>query len=579
MSISAESATFRRILEESKGITVPWYQRSYKWERKQIEEVFNDVLLFFGQNEGQSAFLGSIVFCPGSSGDDEIVDGQQRVTTLCIMAAVVASRILESDPESSFANDLFILLWRKNGEKPKLIHKNEDLFIFREIVSRQPGGVLDFIINPHMHPINRVLDAQSFLKDKNIFSAYGIVKEMIDDTVSSACETRGLSPQVALTQLLKVLLDQVNLVRIKADTHMDGVRIFEALNATGMPLEIYELVKSSFYMQASTLSEVTRDKVMDTWEQDQSSVYSLMKSDTDKNQFLRTYWMSRFGMVAKNRLFDCYAEHVANVVKKGGENGLVNECSMLVAGAQAYDMMVNEVGQFSCLSVQNNFGAVIYRAPLLALWLNSGLSGTIRVEAFKRLSMVLESVLVRMSICGQTTNSIDKAFATIASKISKMEMGSTPTEIESNVSSYLNESSHQVPSDAIFHRCLLDTSFKKKPTRWRSLFMRIDHALRCPTESAFKYDPSITTVELDFMVPPFEEPSRGQLQAAGFTNVQEYLKGMSLIGNFVLIDKNSGRIKNCPVNSGILTTSQNCKDNILTRTSRLANIAVQIWKI
>ena len=65
MSIQASAQSLKSILAESSGINVPWYQRSYKWERKQIEDVFDDVLLFFGQNEGQSAFLGSIVFCPG----------------------------------------------------------------------------------------------------------------------------------------------------------------------------------------------------------------------------------------------------------------------------------------------------------------------------------------------------------------------------------------------------------------------------------------------------------------------------------------------------------------------------------
>jgi len=163
MSIQAGAASLKSILFESKGITVPWYQRSYKWERKQIEDVFDDVLLFFGQNEGQSAFLGSIVFCPGITGDDEIVDGQQRVTTLCMMVAVAASRLAGHTPDEPIVEEAYKLLWREGGRDPKLIHKDEDKVIFKEIVSRIPGGILDVIINQDKHPVNRVMDAQAFV--------------------------------------------------------------------------------------------------------------------------------------------------------------------------------------------------------------------------------------------------------------------------------------------------------------------------------------------------------------------------------------------------------------------------------
>jgi hypothetical protein len=579
MSIQAGAASLKSILFESKGITVPWYQRSYKWERKQIEDVFDDVLLFFGQNEGQSAFLGSIVFCPGITGDDEIVDGQQRVTTLCMMVAVAASRLAGHKPDEPIVEEAYKLLWREGGRDPKLIHKDEDKVIFKEIVSRIPGGILDVIINQDKHPVNRVMDAQAFVKEKNVFQAYRIVQGMVDDAVSSACEARSIDAPLALKQLLSVLLNQVTLVRIRANTHTDGVRIFEALNATGMPLEMDELVKSSFYMQASSLSPTARDKVMDTWEKGVGSVYSLMKTSSERNRFLRTYWMSRFGMVAKNRLFDCFGERVAELVRREGELGLVAECTSLAAAAEAYDMMVEEKGHFACLSVQNNFSAVMYRAPMMALWLNSGLSGVLRAEAVLRVSMVLESVLVRMSVCGQTTNSIDKAFSTIAMKISNRQLGSAPAEIESGVREYFAEATHQVPSDDIFINSLKELQIQLRPTRWRSMFARMDFALRYPAEPTYKYVANIQPMELDYMKPLFERPSRGQANAAGFANESEYAKGMSALGNFAIISKASKERTNSPINSIGGMTSLAGRDEIQKRSELLAQVAVRIWKV
>jgi len=579
MSIQASAQSLKSILAESSGINVPWYQRSYKWERKQIEDVFDDVLLFFGQNEGQSAFLGSIVFCPGLTGDDEIVDGQQRVTTLCMMVAVAASRLSVLKPDAPIVEEAFSLLWRDGARDPKLIHKDEDKVIFREIVSRIPGGIMDVIVNQDRHPANRVMDAQAFVKEKSVYQAYRIVQGMVDEAVASACEVRSIDAALALNQLLFVLLNQVTLVRIRANTHTDGVRIFEALNATGMPLEMDELVKSSFYMQASTLSPTARDKVMDTWERGAGAVYSLMKTSSERNRFLRTYWMSRFGMVAKNRLFDCFGEHVAELVRKEGEPGLVAECANLAAAAEVYDMMVEEKGYFACLSVQNNFSAVMYRAPMMALWLNSGLSGVVRAEAVIRVSMVLESVLVRMSVCGQTTNSIDKAFSAIAMKISNRQLGATPAEIESGVREYFSDASHQVPSDEIFFNCLKELQIQLRPTRWRSLFARMDFALRYPAEPAYKHVASIQSIELDYMKPLIERPSWSQANSVGFSRVNDYAKGMSVLGNFVIISKSSGERTNSPLNSMGGMTSLNGREDIQKRSELLAQVAVNIWKV
>jgi Protein of unknown function DUF262 len=578
MSIQAGAASLKNILSESKGITVPWYQRSYKWELKQIEEVFDDVLLFFGQNEGQSAFLGSIVFCPGRTGDDEIVDGQQRVTTLCMMVAVAASRLAAIKPDEPIVEEAFCLLWRDGATAPKLIHKDEDKVIFREIVSRIPGGVLDVIINQDRYPMNRVMDAQAFVKEKNVYQAYRIVQGMVDDAVASACESRSIDPHLALNQLLSVLLNQVTLVRIRANTHTDGVRIFEALNATGMPLEMDELIKSSFYMQASSLSPAVRDRVMDTWETGVGSVYSLMKTSSERNRFLRTYWMSREGFVVKNRLFDCFGERLARLVRNEGEAGLVAECASLAAAAEVYDMMVKESGRFACVSVQNDFLAVMYRVPMMALWLNSGLSGMLRDEAVMRVSMVLESVLVRMSICGQTTNSIEKAFSTIAMKISNRQLGFTPAEIELGIREYFADAAHQVPSDEIFFNYLRELQVQFKP-RWRSIFARMDFAVKYPDASTYKHIVSTKSMDLDYMKLPFDKPSKAQTIAAGFSNVGEYEKGMSTLGNFVIVSRDTKERTNSPLNSIGGMTSLAGRDDIRKRSELLAQVAVKIWKV
>jgi hypothetical protein len=81
------------------------------------------------------------------------------------------------------------------------------------------------------------------------------------------------------------------------------------------------------------------------------------------------------------------------------------------------------------------------------------------------------------------------------------------------------------------------------------------------------------------MKPFFERPSWNQASAAGFTNVSDYTKGMSVLGNFVIISKATKERTNSPVNSLGGMTSLSGRDDILRRTELLAQLAVKIWKV
>jgi uncharacterized protein with ParB-like and HNH nuclease domain len=67
---------------------VPDYQREYVWETDNVNELLNDVNEQFSRNVESEYFIGSIVVCKNKDGQFEIIDGQQRLTTLfaCLCA-------------------------------------------------------------------------------------------------------------------------------------------------------------------------------------------------------------------------------------------------------------------------------------------------------------------------------------------------------------------------------------------------------------------------------------------------------------------------------------------------------------
>ena len=87
---------------------IPDYQRPYSWKTEQVEQLWDDLYAAFQSND-ESYFLGPLVLAkprgPAATTDDrlEVVDGQQRLTTLTILLAVARDRHLEGDKQVQHA--------------------------------------------------------------------------------------------------------------------------------------------------------------------------------------------------------------------------------------------------------------------------------------------------------------------------------------------------------------------------------------------------------------------------------------------------------------------------------------------
>ena len=120
MIITPKSLTVTQLLSaESEQYVVPAYQRRYSWHEKQLEELLDDISLLEGSD---THLLGSIVCLTGyhraGINELELVDGQQRLTTICILLQCIADR-LRQEGETRSSEDVNHLLWaRALGESP-----------------------------------------------------------------------------------------------------------------------------------------------------------------------------------------------------------------------------------------------------------------------------------------------------------------------------------------------------------------------------------------------------------------------------------------------------------------------------
>jgi hypothetical protein len=253
---------------------IPRYQREYTWGRWQWDTLLDDLL----ENQN-NYFLGSII-CINQASDShetqklELVDGQQRMTTLSLLLAAVYRVFsllsdLDLDLQLELRNLKHRLVLKKNTEQPRLIpqvqnYNQHDYFN----VFCQAGLLND--IDPAPNAGNR-----------RVVKAYRHFVERIDEYLQ-AFESKPAA--------LLVLLEKVNsatLVKIDVGSHSDAYTLFESLNNRGVPLTAIDLIKNKVLAKLEGLQSGSIDKHYNSWKK---VIQALGDDYAVQERFFRQYY-------------------------------------------------------------------------------------------------------------------------------------------------------------------------------------------------------------------------------------------------------------------------------------------------
>lgn len=215
---------------------IPAYQRRYAWGERQQRELFDDIRLL---PSGDTHLLGTVLFLsdthkPGIN-QLELVDGQQRVTTITVLIRVLARRF-EREEDSDAALELSKLLLCKGVD--------------RKAQSKLQLGDLD-----HGDYV-RVMEAGETSEVENacLAKAYEYFTEWVD----------GLSVD-QLNEFHHKLLNCASIIRLDVGAAKDAYKLFETINNRGLRLKPTDIIKNFLLGHASSLPIGTLDKVKDDW--------------------------------------------------------------------------------------------------------------------------------------------------------------------------------------------------------------------------------------------------------------------------------------------------------------------------
>ncbi len=249
VNIHATEKALFRIFNNDYAFEIPPYQRPYAWTVDQASELLTDVLAFLGNDsqpveEVNPYFLGSIVLIKGEdSPKADIVDGQQRLTTLTILMAVLRAKV-----NDDFANEITSFIYEKgiltlgtlNRYRLKLRERDEAFF--RQHIQDEKGLASLFQLNEA-----QLTDSQANIRANAKYFAGEL------DTFSESQRIR----------LLQYLMRRCYLVVVSTPDLDSAYRIFSVLNARGLDLGLTDLLKSEII---GAIPANQQEKYTNIWE-------------------------------------------------------------------------------------------------------------------------------------------------------------------------------------------------------------------------------------------------------------------------------------------------------------------------
>lgn len=225
---------------KSKPFVIPEYQRPYAWTDEQVETLFEDLWEFTttigGTENENSYFLGSVVSYENEDGEQEIIDGQQRITSLFLLLRAIYTKLTQT-PESertaeanNFISKIEPTIWRTNKLTGTVDYK--DILLTSRVVNNDGNEILRSILESGQ--------ADEDAKD-NYSKNYRLFQELFD--------RHSTENPLMVYQFIYALLNQAILLPITADTQDTALTIFSTLNDRGLPLSDADIFKAKIYNQ------------------------------------------------------------------------------------------------------------------------------------------------------------------------------------------------------------------------------------------------------------------------------------------------------------------------------------------
>ena len=266
-TISVNKQTIEQFLlnARTKPFLIPEYQRPYSWTSDQIDTLFNDIWEFTcnegGTDKEGTYFLGSIVSYENDRGEQEIIDGQQRITSIFLLLRAIYTKLNgveeKTEEAKNFISKIEPLIWSTNKLTGKVDYSS--ILLNSKVISETENQTLKNILE------SGEIDKES---EDNYSKNYNQILKLIEE--------KSVENALMIYQFIYALLNQVIILPITADSQETALTIFSTLNDRGLPLSDADIFKAKIYNHLKSKEE--KEEFIEKWKELEEDTQDISES-------------------------------------------------------------------------------------------------------------------------------------------------------------------------------------------------------------------------------------------------------------------------------------------------------------
>lgn len=301
-NFKTENNTLRKLIGNGLTYHIPRFQRDYSWGVDEWEDLWQDIKNML-QVDGEPAhYMGYLVLQSADDKRFDVIDGQQRLTTLSLIVLAVLKnlqRLVDAGNEAE-----------ANARRLEQIRQTYVGYLDPVTLVARPKLCLNRNNNAyfqhHLIPLGKLPQRNLRASEHLLRKGFEWFDKQISNYLKNTQTTEGAGRRLA--QLMEDMSDRLFFTVITVTDELNAYKVFETLNARGVRLSATDLLKNYLFSLLDNGGS-TDDHELRTLEERWEAMVSRLQEDKFP-EFLRIHWNSRHDFTRQAELFKTIRHHV-----------------------------------------------------------------------------------------------------------------------------------------------------------------------------------------------------------------------------------------------------------------------------
>lgn len=561
-NFNTSNQTFRKLMGNGLVYRVPMFQRDYSWAEQEWDDLWQDIVAMLEPGGDQGHYMGYLVLQSSDERNYDIIDGQQRMTTLSLIVLAVLrnlQRLVESKVD---ADDN--LIRAEELRKTYIGFLDPVTLIAKSKLTLNRHN--DQFYQTYLVPLDR-------LPKRNLKASEHLLRKGFEWFESRVRDRFGEARSGAdFARFVDAVADRLFFTVISVTDELNAFKVFETLNARGVRLSSTDLLKNFLFSVAHAAGG--HEHEIRTLEERWEAVIGKLGSESVPD-FLRVFWNSQNPLTRHADLF----KRIRGSIKEKADvftllRDMDRDADIYAALGDASDTMWTadqrkHIAELIMYNIRQPYALLLAARRIL------------NDQEFTRILRACSIVSFRYNVIGNlATNEQERVYSSIAERIAKKQLV--------NVADIIRALRPVYPSDERFRAAFIDKQIRTTSARNRQVARYILFEIeRHFTNRAFEY--TSDKYSLEHILP--EHPNESWTT---FTDEQidrciyriGNLSPLEAAQNRDIGNKSYEEKRNIFEKSGFEITRRIASENTIWNPERiesrqewLANQATAIWRI